>query len=94
MMADGRAQVLQVATCPAGIATYFDVFFAGRGRNVREHASTPKGVQARDARFELPPVRLIVAAIVEVDRQDVGDVDLFNIARLAARTILVGDVVS
>ena len=92
-MANGRAQIFQVAARSASIATYFDIFLARRGRDLRQHPSTPKGIQARYAPLELLAVRLFIAAIVEVDRQHVRDVDVFNIARFARRAVLVGDVV-
>jgi hypothetical protein len=93
VMANGRPQIFQVAARPAGIAAYFDIFFTRRGRNLRQHPSTPKGIQARYAPLELLAVRLFIAAIGEVDRQHVRDVDPLNIARLAGRAVLVGDIV-
>src|ERR1019366_912856 len=91
VMTDGRAQVLQVTPRPAGVAASLNVFLARRRRYIRQHASAPKGIQARDASFKLFPVGLVVATIFEVDRQHVGDVDLFDIACLAGRAILVRD---
>jgi len=67
-MANGRAQVFQVAAGSTGVAADFDVLFAGRSRDFREHTATPKRVQARYASLEFLSIRLMIAAVGEIDR--------------------------
>jgi hypothetical protein len=94
VVADGGAEVLQIASCPANIAAHVDVLLAGRSRYVGQHAASPEGVQPQHTGSKFGLLRLIVPAILKVNRQHVGDINFFDVSGFASGAVFVRDVFS
>src|SRR5262249_53391316 len=60
--------------------------------DVGELLVPPEVIQSLQAAIELGPIRLPIPEILLVNRQNVGNVDLVYVARLARRAILGGDI--
>jgi hypothetical protein len=91
---DGRAQVLEVPSSSAPIASGQSVFPAGATIDLGERSITEELVQAADPRSNLLKIQLAEGAIVHIDREDIGNLDLLDVALGSGRTVLAVDVIS
>jgi hypothetical protein len=92
MVVYGSAQVFQVATSASVTAPRSNVVATALSGDVGQLLASPEIIQSLQAAIELDRIRLPVPEILIVDRQDVGNVDLLYLARLARGAVLCGDI--